>query len=107
MAESPQTLHAYQKLHALVIEGSFSHEEKTGVWQTVNVEHGCSYCVPAHTAIARSMRYRKNSITPFANMSRSTMQKMSGREQFAFCTDRFYYRKKMVWIRHAVTNCLG
>jgi len=56
MAESPQTLRAYQQLHALVIESSFSHEEKTVVWQTVNVEHGCSYCVPAHSAIARSMK---------------------------------------------------
>ena len=25
------------------------------VWQAINVEHECHYCVPAHTAIAKSM----------------------------------------------------
>lgn len=26
------------------------------VWQTINVEHECHYCVPAHTGIAHSMK---------------------------------------------------
>lgn len=55
MAESPPTLRAYQQLHGLVLQSSFTDEEKTVVWQTINVEHGCAYCVPAHSAIARSM----------------------------------------------------
>jgi len=55
LAESPATLRAYQQLHRLVLESSFNDEEKTVVWQTINVEHGCTYCVPAHSAIARSM----------------------------------------------------
>ena len=25
------------------------------MWQTINVEHGCHYCVPAHTGIAKMM----------------------------------------------------
>jgi alkylhydroperoxidase family enzyme len=56
LASSPQILEAYQKLHQLFIESSFDAEELTVVWQGINVEHGCNYCVPAHTGIAHSMK---------------------------------------------------
>ena len=55
LAESPNTLQAYQQLHQLFLDSSFDAEELTVVWQTINVEHDCTYCVPAHTAIAHSM----------------------------------------------------
>lgn len=55
MAESPQLLEGYQKLHELFTNTSFNANELTVVWQTINVEHGCHYCVPAHTGIAKSM----------------------------------------------------
>ncbi|HEY9118428.1 MULTISPECIES: carboxymuconolactone decarboxylase family protein [Marinobacter] len=55
MAEAPGVLEGYKTLHRLVLESSFDNDEKTVVWQTVNVEHGCHYCVPAHTGIARMM----------------------------------------------------
>ncbi|PIB35286.1 carboxymuconolactone decarboxylase [Reichenbachiella sp. 5M10] len=55
LAESPQLLEAYQTLHGLFTNTSFDKEELTVVWQTINVEHECHYCVPAHTAIAHSM----------------------------------------------------
>ena len=55
MAASPQLLEGYQKLHQLAQETSFNKEELTVVWQTINVEHQCHYCVPAHTAIAHMM----------------------------------------------------
>ncbi|GEQ97397.1 hypothetical protein JCM17844_10340 [Iodidimonas gelatinilytica] len=55
MAEAPGLLEAYQKLHELLLNTSFNAEELTVVWQTINVEHSCHYCVPAHTAIAKSM----------------------------------------------------
>lgn len=55
MAESPETLKAYQQLHQLFLSTSFDAEELTVVWQTINVEHECQFCVPAHTAIANSM----------------------------------------------------
>ncbi|MEI6896861.1 MAG: carboxymuconolactone decarboxylase family protein [Psychromonas sp.] len=55
MAEAPALLEGYQTLHKLFTESSFNAEELTVVWQTINVEHGCHYCVPAHTAIAHSM----------------------------------------------------
>lgn len=55
LASSPQTLEGYQKLHELFANTSFNAEELTVVWQGINVEHGCHYCVPAHTGIAHSM----------------------------------------------------
>lgn len=55
MAEAPTVLDAYKKLHGLALATSFNNEEKTVIWQTINVEHQCHYCVPAHSAIARSM----------------------------------------------------
>ncbi len=55
MAEAPTLLEGYQVLHALAQKTSFSKQELTVVWQTINVEHQCHYCVPAHTMIANSM----------------------------------------------------
>lgn len=55
MAESPQLLEGYQILHSLAQKTSFSPTELTVVWQTINVEHECHYCVPAHTMIANMM----------------------------------------------------
>lgn len=52
MAESPQLLEAYQKIGALFQATSLSAVERNIVWMTVNVEHECHYCVPAHTMIA-------------------------------------------------------
>ncbi|WP_411826704.1 carboxymuconolactone decarboxylase family protein [Luteolibacter sp. AS25] len=55
MAEAPELLEAYQIIHGLFQNTSFNAEELTVVWQTINVEHECHYCVPAHTAIAHMM----------------------------------------------------
>jgi len=56
LGSSPQLLEAYQTLHQLFMNTSFDAEELTVVWQGINVEHGCSYCVPAHTGIAHAMK---------------------------------------------------
>ena len=56
MAEAPGLLEGYQRLHELFLDSSFDDEEVTVVWQTINVEHACHYCVPAHTGIAKSMK---------------------------------------------------
>ena len=55
MAESPSILKAYQQLTELYTNSSFNADEMTVVWQSVNVENECTYCVPAHTAIAKQM----------------------------------------------------
>lgn len=56
MAESPQVLEGYQVLHKLFTETAFDADELTVVWQTINVENECHYCVPAHTGIAMMMK---------------------------------------------------
>jgi alkylhydroperoxidase family enzyme len=55
MAEAPNVLKAYKLLHDLFQDTSFDNEELTVIWQTINVEHQCLYCVPAHTGIAKMM----------------------------------------------------
>ena len=55
MADAPTVLDGYQKLHELVLNTSFDNDETTVVWQTINVENACHYCVPAHTGIAKMM----------------------------------------------------
>lgn len=56
MAESPETLTGYHALHKAFSASSFNDEEKTVIWQCINVENECHYCVPAHTAMAKAMK---------------------------------------------------
>lgn len=57
LAGSPAAFEGYQILHRLFAEETaFDADEKTVVWQAINVEHGCHYCVPAHTGIAKMMK---------------------------------------------------
>lgn len=56
LAESPQAYEGYQVLHKLFTETEFDADELTVVWQAINVEHACHYCVPAHTGIAKMMK---------------------------------------------------
>ena len=67
MAESPGLLEGYQKLHQLFQDSSFDAAEKTVVWQTINVEHACHYCVPAHTGIAHAMKVDQSLIDALRN----------------------------------------
>ncbi len=55
MAEAPGLLQAYKTVHELFVNSSFDKDELTVVWQSINVEHACHYCVPAHTGIAKGM----------------------------------------------------
>lgn len=57
MAESPAMLEAYKTIHqTFSTKTNFDAEELTVVWQAINVENECHYCVPAHTAIAQGMK---------------------------------------------------
>jgi len=56
LSESPSALEAYKSLHEAFQSTSFDKDEVTVVWQTINVYHECTYCVPAHTAIAGMMK---------------------------------------------------
>ena len=53
IAESPETLQAYMKLHELFLQSSLSTTEKHVVWMTINVENECHYCTPAHAMLAK------------------------------------------------------
>ncbi|MEM1040693.1 MAG: carboxymuconolactone decarboxylase family protein [Pseudomonadota bacterium] len=55
MAGAPQLLQTYGAIHKAFQKTSFNAKEQTVVWQTINVEHECTYCVPAHTALAGMM----------------------------------------------------
>lgn len=67
MSESPQVLEGYQVLHRLATETAFDADELTVVWQTINVEHECHYCVPAHTGIAKRMKVSDDIIDALRN----------------------------------------
>jgi alkylhydroperoxidase family enzyme len=67
LATAPGLLDAYQQLHELFVNSSFNEEELTVVWQGINVEHGCHYCVPAHTGIAHMMKVDNDIIESLRN----------------------------------------
>ncbi len=52
-AESPESLEAYKALTDIFSRTSLSKVEQNVVWLTINYEHNCHYCVPAHTMIAK------------------------------------------------------
>ena len=56
LAESPEALRGYKALSDAFDDTTLSDDEKTVVWQTINVEHECHYCVPAHTFMAKAMK---------------------------------------------------
>ena len=67
VAEAPTLLKGYQVLHELFQNTSFNAEELTVVWQSINVEHDCHYCVPAHSAIAASMKVDQGIVDALVN----------------------------------------
>lgn len=57
MAEAPALAKAYWDLHNIFQkETTFDKDELTVIWQSINVEHECHYCVPGHTGIAKMMK---------------------------------------------------
>lgn len=67
MAESPPLLEAYQTLHSLFQQTKFDADELTVIWQTINIEHDCHYCVPAHEAIAVMMKIDRDILDALRN----------------------------------------
>ena len=67
MAEAPTLLQGYQVLHDLFQKTSFNAEELTVVWQSINVEHDCHYCVPAHSGIAAAMAVDQGIVDALVN----------------------------------------
>ncbi len=88
MAESPETLKAYQQIHQLFTATSFDAEELTVVWQTINVEHECHYCVPAHTAIAHSMKVDSALTEALRNQAPMPTEKLQALHDFTLAMVR-------------------
>ncbi|WP_029060911.1 carboxymuconolactone decarboxylase family protein [Labrenzia sp. DG1229] len=82
MADSPQHLEAYQKLHELFQQTSLSVVEQTVVWMTINVEHACHYCVPAHTAIAHMQKVNAGLIESLRNAAPLGDEKLEALRRF-------------------------
>ncbi len=76
LASSPETLEAYKTLHNLFSNTSFNADELTVVWQTINVEHECHYCVPAHTGIAHMMKVNPEITEALRNRTSMTNDKL-------------------------------
>ncbi|ATC84032.1 MULTISPECIES: carboxymuconolactone decarboxylase family protein [Pseudoalteromonas] len=88
MAESPEILKAYTQLHQLFTATSFNAEELTVVWQTINVEHECHYCVPAHTGIAHSMKVDAALTEALRNQEAMPTEKLQALQDFTLAIVR-------------------
>ena len=88
MAGAPAVLEAYKKLHELFMETSFNAEELTVVWQSINVEHDCGYCVPAHTGIAHSMKVDAQIIEALRNETPLADEKLQALRTFTLAVVR-------------------
>jgi len=53
MAEAPPLLEAYQALNTIFDKTSLTLEERNIVWLAINFANDCTYCMAAHTAIAK------------------------------------------------------
>lgn len=76
LAASPELLKAYKNLHELFSNSSLDAAEKTVVWQTINVEHDCHYCIPAHTGIAHMMNVDQELIDALRNSTAMPTEKL-------------------------------
>ena len=76
MAGSPQVLEAYKMLGDLFQGSSLNNDELTVVWQTINIEHNCHYCVPAHTGVAHMMKVDQSLIDALNNKKPMPTEKL-------------------------------
>jgi uncharacterized peroxidase-related enzyme len=82
MAEAPALLKAYQMLSGILDECSLSPIEQQVVFQTANVENNCHYCVPAHTAISKSIGMPNGAIEALRNGSEIPSLRLAALHRF-------------------------
>lgn len=56
MGGSPEALSGYNARQQAFSASSFHDQEKTVIWQAINVKNECHNCVPAHTLMAKAMK---------------------------------------------------
>jgi alkylhydroperoxidase family enzyme len=88
LATSPGALEAYKTLHDLFEKSSFDAEELTVVWQSINVEHECHYCVPAHTGIAHMMKVNPELTEALRNRAPMPTEKLQILQDFTLKVTR-------------------
>ncbi len=82
IAESPAALEAYMKLHELFSQTSFSSTEQHIVWMTINTEHECHYCIPAHVMLATMGNVDEQIITAVRNKTEIADKKLEELRKF-------------------------
>jgi len=82
MSVSPQLLEGYKALSHLATSTSFTKEELTVVWISINVAHNCHYCVPAHSAIATMQKVDAGIIQALRNEEPLADAKLEGLRTF-------------------------
>lgn len=82
LAGAPGLFEAYQTLHQLFTKSTFNNDELTVVWQTINVEHECHYCVPAHTGIAAMMKVDNAISEALRNRTKLPTEKLQTLHEF-------------------------
>ena len=82
LAESPEALLGYNALNRAFSETTFTNEEKTVVWQTINVENQCRFCVPAHTKMAKMMNVKEEINNALRNATKLDNTKLEALREF-------------------------
>jgi uncharacterized peroxidase-related enzyme len=67
MAESPETLEAYDALFALVSKTSLTPQEQQVVFLAVSVMNECEYCTMGHTYLGRMVKLDEAAIQALRN----------------------------------------
>ncbi len=83
IAESPQALEAYMRLHELFSQTSFSPTEQHVVWMTINQENECHYCIPAHVMLAKMGNVSDEVIDSIRNKTSINDNKLEALRTFA------------------------
>ena len=67
LAESPETLEAYDTLFGLVARSSLTPAEQQVAYLAINVLHECEYCTAGHTYLARNAHLAEDAIEALRN----------------------------------------
>jgi len=83
MAHAPATLEAYMTLSGLFDQTSLSPTERQVVLLAISAEHECTYCVAAHTAIAKMQDADADAIEAIRNGEPIADDKLQALRRFA------------------------
>ena len=83
MAEAPALLEGYQTLAGIFDKSDLNATERQVVLMTNNVLNGCSYCMAAHTTIAKGQKVPDDVITALRDGTPIADTKLEALRQFA------------------------